>query len=145
MFGHGRSRGIGRADMMAPEESKLSILLVDDESDIRLLLQVRLDLEPDMVVVGSAANGDEAVDECRRLRPHLVVMDLLMPGTDGFEAIAAIHEQVPGTLIVAYSAAAGTFVDRQMAKLGVPLVVKERDSSGLVSVIRSTAAAAGLV
>lgn len=131
--------------MMLPEESKLSILLVDDESDIRLLLQMRLDLEPDMVVIGNAANGDEAVEECRRLRPNLVVMDLLMPGTDGFEAITAIHEQVPGTLIVAYSAAAGSFVDRQMAKLGVPLVVKERDSTGLVEAIRHTAATAGLL
>lgn len=143
--GSGHAPSPGRGEMTAPVDTKLSILLVDDESDIRLLLQVRLDLEPDMVVVGNAADGDEAVDECRRLRPNLVVMDLLMPGTDGFEAIAAIHEQVPNTLIVAYSAAAGSFVDRQMAKLGVPLVVKEQDSSGLVDAIRSTAVSAGLL
>lgn len=131
--------------VMPVEAARLGILLVDDESDVRLLLQVRLDLEPDMVVVGNAGNGDEAIEECRRLRPHLVVMDLLMPGTDGFEAITAIQERSPATLIVAYSAAAGSFVKRQLDRLGVPLVVKERDSAPLVATIRETAATAGLL
>jgi DNA-binding NarL/FixJ family response regulator len=122
------------------EEQTLTILLVDDDPDLRLLLQMRLDLEPDMLVIGCAANGDEALTECRRLSPMLVVMDLLMPGTDGFEAIAAIQAEAPDMLIVAYTGAAGAFVDRQMAKLGVPLVIKESDSRPLVDAIRATAA-----
>lgn len=126
------------------EQQTLTILLVDDDPDLRLLLQMRLDLEPDMLVIGCAGNGDEALHECRRLGPMLVVMDLLMPGTDGFEAIAAIQKEAPDTLIVAYTGAAGTFVDRQMAKLGVPLVIKETDSRPLVYAIRATAATGGL-
>lgn len=130
--------------MSAVEAQTLTILLVDDDPDLRLLLQMRLDLEPDMSVIGCAANGDEAIKECQRLGPMVVVMDLLMPGTDGFEAIGAIRQDAPDTLIVAYSGAGGSFVDRQMAKLGVPLVIKQTDSRPLVDAIRATADTAGL-
>jgi DNA-binding NarL/FixJ family response regulator/class 3 adenylate cyclase len=75
----------------APEESKndanrLSILIVDDQALVRAGFRMILDAENDVEVVGEASNGLEAIDEVRRLRPDIVLMDVRMPELDGIEA-----------------------------------------------------------
>ena len=120
-------------------EGPIRVLLVDDELDLLLLLGIRIDLEPDLRVVGKASNGDEAVEAALRLEPDLVVMDLLMPGTSGFEAIARLREERPGIPIVAYSAVVTDFSKRQVERLCVPLVLKQGNSAPLIEVIRETA------
>ena len=115
------------------------MLLVDDEPDLLLLLGIRFDLEPDLHVIGTARNGNEAVEVAHRLSPDLVVMDLLMPGTDGFEAIARLREELPELPIVAYSAIVTEMSRRQVARHHVPLVLKQGDSAPLIKVIRETA------
>lgn len=115
------------------------MLLVDDEPDLLLLLGIRFDLEPDLKVIGTARNGNEALEVAHRLAPDLVVMDLLMPGTDGFEAIARIRAELPDLPIVAYSAIVSEFSRRQVERHNVPLVLKQGDSTPLIHVIRETA------
>jgi len=117
----------------------IRVLLVDDEPDLLLLLGIRIDLETDMQVAGKASNGEEAVAVAHRLAPDLVVMDLLMPGTSGFEAIAVLRAELPDLPIVAYSAVVSEHSKRQVERLNVPLVLKQGDSAPLIAVIRETA------
>jgi DNA-binding NarL/FixJ family response regulator/class 3 adenylate cyclase len=74
-----------------PEEAqangeRLSILIVDDQALVRAGFRMILDAEDDVEVVGEASNGTEAIDEVRRLRPDIVLMDVRMPELDGIEA-----------------------------------------------------------
>ena len=117
----------------------IRVLLVDDEPDLLLLLGIRFDLEPDLHVIATARNGSEAVEEAHRLSPDLVVMDLLMPGTSGFEAITRLRAELPDLPIVAYSAVVSDFSKRQVERLHVPLVLKQGNSAPLIDVIRATA------
>jgi len=117
----------------------IRVVLVDDEPDLLLLLGIRFDLEPDLHVVGTARNGAEAVEVAHREAPDLVVMDLLMPGTDGFEAIARLRAELPDLPIVAYSAVVSELSRRQVERHHVPLVLKQGDSAPLIDVIRETA------
>lgn len=62
------------------------VLLVDDQDLVRTGLKLMLDAEPDLEVVGEAADGRQGVSAAWQLRPDVVVMDVRMPGTDGIEA-----------------------------------------------------------
>lgn len=78
----------------------IRVLLVDDQSNVRRGLTMRLSLEPDIEVVGEAADGRAAVDAARRLRPSVVLMDVEMPELDGIAATRAIRSALPGTEVV---------------------------------------------
>lgn len=77
---------------MAPESSSrpVRVLLVDDQELVRRGLRMVLEDEPDLQIVGEAADGDQAVRTTALLRPDVVVMDVRMPGTDGVEATRQI-------------------------------------------------------
>ncbi len=64
----------------------IRILLVDDQALVRAGFRMILDAEPEMEVVGEAADGREAIDQCRLLSPDVVLMDIRMPELDGLEA-----------------------------------------------------------
>lgn len=64
----------------------IRILLADDQAMVRTGLRMILEAQSDLVVVGEAADGREAVEQTRRLRPDVVLMDVRMPGLDGLEA-----------------------------------------------------------
>jgi len=68
----------------------IRVLIVDDHEVVRMGLRSFLETEPDIRVVGEAANGKEAVSAARELQPDIVLMDLLMPVMSGVEATAAI-------------------------------------------------------
>lgn len=68
----------------------IRLVLADDHAIFRAGLRALLELESDLDVVGEAADGAEAVEKARALRPHIVVMDLSMPGTNGLEATRRI-------------------------------------------------------
>jgi two-component system response regulator NreC len=69
----------------------IRILLVDDHAVLRAGLRALLEVESGFLVVGEAATGEEGVMKAQQLRPHVVVMDLSMPGMGGLEAVRQIH------------------------------------------------------
>jgi DNA-binding NarL/FixJ family response regulator len=80
--------------------TRIRVLLVDDHQVVRMGLRAFFDLLPDIDVVGEAADGSEGVAMTRRLRPDVVLMDLLMPNMDGVTAIGRIKAELPETEIV---------------------------------------------
>jgi two-component system, NarL family, response regulator LiaR len=79
----------------------IRILLVDDHSVVRRGLRTFLTYDPELEVVGEAADGVEALRLARELTPDVVLMDLLMPVMDGIEATAAIRRELPETEVLA--------------------------------------------
>ncbi|HET7027067.1 MAG TPA: response regulator transcription factor [Candidatus Limnocylindrales bacterium] len=82
------------------DAAKIRVLIVDDHAVVRMGLRAFFDMLDDIEVVGEASDGSEGVAVARRLRPDVVLMDLLMPNMDGITAIARIKEERPETEIV---------------------------------------------
>ncbi len=79
----------------------ISVLLTDDHQVVRQGIRMVLDLDPELEVVGEASNGEEALRLARRLKPDVVLMDLVMPVMDGVEATGEIRRELPETEVVA--------------------------------------------
>lgn len=114
----------------------IEVVVADDEDDIRLLLKLQL-RQFGISVVGEATDGIEAIDICEATSPHVIILDLLMPNMNGFEAIPELRRRCPDVKIIAYSAVAGDFVRDEMARHDVPLRLKNGDAEPLVSAIRA--------
>jgi two-component system, NarL family, nitrate/nitrite response regulator NarL len=119
-------------------QAPLRVLIADDEPDVRLLLRLAL-RHHDITVTGEAADGLEVLDAVVADPPDAVVLDLLMPRMNGFEVIPELRRSHPEVGIVAYSAVAGDFVRREMARLGIRLVLKSGDPAPLVAALRNAA------
>ncbi|MET8863696.1 response regulator transcription factor [Nonomuraea sp. NPDC049421] len=81
----------------------IRVLLADDHALVRRGFKLMLDAQPDLGVVGEAADGEQAVELSRRLRPHVVLMDLHMPGMDGVRATELITAELPQVRVLALS------------------------------------------
>lgn len=93
----------------------IRVMIVDDHQMVREGLKVLLSTCGDIHVVGEAADGLEAVEECRRLGPDVVLMDVMMPVMDGAAATAAITAACPGTRVIALT----SFVDPEYVQLAL--------------------------
>ena len=78
----------------------IRVVLADDHAVLRAGLRALLEAEPDMAVVGEAANGDEAVEQVRKLHPDVIVMDLAMPGLGGLAATRRISASETETRVL---------------------------------------------
>jgi NarL family two-component system response regulator LiaR len=87
------------ADPRAGSE-KIAVVLVDDHAIVRQGLRTYLELQPDIEVVGEASDGREAVGVVRDTLPDIVLMDLVMPNSDGVEATRAITGMAPSTRVI---------------------------------------------
>jgi NarL family two-component system response regulator LiaR len=82
----------------------IRVLLVDDHEVVAISLVALFDTIDDIVLVGRAGNGVEAIEQTTALTPDVVLMDLLMPVMDGFEATTLIRKHFPTVKIIAMSA-----------------------------------------
>ncbi|WP_028549473.1 helix-turn-helix transcriptional regulator [Paenibacillus sp. UNC451MF] len=92
-------------------EELIRLLIVDDQPFIRESLRTLLDRYQDLNVAGLAEDGEQAVDLCGRLQPHVVLMDLDMPRMDGAEAAKMIKQQWPHIRVLIFT----TFQDTEQA------------------------------
>ena len=86
--------------MTDERDSNLRVLLVDDQSLVRMGFRMVLDAEPDLTVVGEASDGREAVQRAAELRPDIVLMDVRMPGMDGLAATGEIVAARPESRVI---------------------------------------------
>lgn len=79
----------------------IKVLLVDDHAMVRRGLGAFLSIYPDLQLVGEAESGAEALEQCARLQPDVVLMDLVMPEVDGATATAELRRQFPHVKVIA--------------------------------------------
>jgi len=96
-LGAGREAGAGGR--------RISVLVVDDHRMFAESLALLIETEPDIEVVGLAATGEEGVEMASSLSPHVVLLDLELPGIDGVEATRRIAAETPSSRVVLISAA----------------------------------------
>ncbi len=82
---------------------RIRVLIVDDHAVVRQGLRTFLELQPDLAVVGEAAGGTAALELAGRVRPHLILMDLVMPDGDGVTAIRKLRSALPQARILVLS------------------------------------------
>lgn len=121
--------------------NKISVLLVDDHNLVRRGFRRMLEDEPDIDVVGEAADGKEAVKLAKRLRPQVIVMDCAMPEVNGLAATRRILADQPACAILMLSMHSEDTLVRQAMDAGAKgYVLKNAIDLELASAIRRVAA-----
>ena len=118
--------------------AKIRIVVVDDHEVVRHGLRLSLELEPDMMVVGEARTGEEAVQMVVADRPDVVLLDVRLEGADGPEVYRRILEVAPGTAVVMLTNyAQDGFVLRSLMAGAKGYVIKDVQLSELKKMVRS--------
>jgi DNA-binding NarL/FixJ family response regulator len=119
----------------------IRVLLVDDHALLRSALRARLVREDDITPVGEAGTAEQAVVQARALQPDLVLLDLILPRKNGYEAIAEISKVSPQSRFLVVSSQASPSAVRQAVSAGASGYVPKRASDGdLLTAIRRVAA-----
>ena len=122
----------------------IRLFLVDDERNVLRGLRMRLGMEPDMEVVGEAADGRTAVTGVSLVRPDVVLMDVNLPVLDGIDATAALREMVPDCSVVMLSMRDDAETRARARAAGAAgFVAKHEMDTALTAAIRHAAAANG--
>jgi DNA-binding NarL/FixJ family response regulator len=119
---------------------KLRVLLADDHKIVREGLRLLIDSQPDLQVVGEAANGKEVLQQSRVLKPDVVVMDLSMPELNGLQATERLKAEQPELKVVALSAHEDEIYLSQLCKAGAAgYVLKRSAGDELIRAINTVA------
>lgn len=121
--------------------ASIRVLIADDHAIVRIGLSALLGAESDIIVAGTAKDGEEAAREALRLKPDVIVMDLMMPRKSGVEATAEILASLPETRIIVLTTFAASDAIARALELGAAgAVMKTAEDAELISVIRKVAA-----
>ena len=116
----------------------IRIFIADDHALMRVGLRSMLGLESDLEIVGEAADGEDAIRQVRALRPDVVIMDLMMPKTNGVEATRAILQDLPDTkIVILTSFGTSDELRRAVAHGAVGVQPKEDPTENLITSIRT--------
>lgn len=107
---------------MATTISLLSVLVVNDQRDMCEMWQRMIDMTPGMACPAYAIDGETALEMVDEHHPHVVFMDMLMPGMTGDEATRYIQERFPDTVVILYSAYGNT--EQQARQAGADAFVE---------------------
>lgn len=111
--------------MPAEDEKRVGLLIVDDDASMRDLLRLTFELHPRFEVLAEAANGADAVTAAGTYQPDAVILDVMMPGTDGLEALPKILGVSPDSKIIVFSAYATVPIVQQALEAGASLVLEK--------------------
>jgi pilus assembly protein CpaE len=122
---------------MSAGEERIRVLIVDDIPETRENLKKMLYFESDMEIVGTASSGDEAIELSKQAKPHVVLMDINMPGVDGIAASEAITRAVPYAQIVMMSVQSeADYLRRSMLAGARDFLTKPFGMDELISTVR---------
>jgi DNA-binding NarL/FixJ family response regulator len=117
---------------------QIKILTVDDHPLLRQGIAAVIQGEKDMLIVGEAANGREAIEIFRRQRPDVTLMDLQMPDLNGIDTITSIRQEHPQARIIVLTTYEGDALARRALKAGVAgYILKDMIRTELLAAIRS--------
>ena len=116
---------------------KIRVLLADDHKILRQGVRLLIDSQTDMEVVGEAKTGREAIEEARRLKPDVVVMDVSMPELNGIEGTRQICDEMKHTRVLALSMHKDAVYVREILRAGARgYLLKDSEDDDLVRAIR---------
>jgi NarL family two-component system response regulator LiaR len=120
---------------------RIRVMIVDDHAVVRSGLGAFLSVTPDFELVGEAEGGDEAVVRCGLLKPDVVLMDLMMPGTNGVAATRLIGEKYESVKVIALTSFhEDTLVQDALQAGAIGYLMKNVSAHELASAIRSAVA-----
>ncbi|MEU8174922.1 response regulator transcription factor [Microbispora hainanensis] len=115
----------------------IRVVLAEDQSMVRGALASLLGLEPDIEVVGEAADGEEVIAVAEAIRPDIALLDIEMPGRDGISAAEELRRRVPGCRVVILTTFGRPgYLRRAMEAGAVAFLVKDSPASELAAAIR---------
>ena len=118
----------------------IRILLVEDNDVFREALELLLGMRADIDVVGSIGDGAAAAEECRRVKPDVVIMDYRLPGLDGVQATIAVREACPDVGVVVLTASANEREIEALYAAGASAcMTKDRELDEIVDAIKAAA------
>ena len=122
-------------------QKRVRVLIAEDHGTMREGMRLLVGREPDMEVVGEAADGREALRLARELRPDVVLMDISMPGMDGLQATRGLQETSPEVKVLALTRHADYGFLTEMLRAGAKgYVLKQSPSADLIQAVRAVAA-----
>lgn len=121
--------------------SRTTIVLADDHPVVRQGLRVLLEAEPDFAIVGEAADGLEVAPLVERLKPNVLVLDLMLPGLNGLEVTRQVHQRTPQTRVIILSMYGNeAYVLEALRKGAAGYVLKAASGAELVRGVREVLA-----
>lgn len=115
----------------------IHVLIVDDHALVRMGIRRLLEDAPDISVIGEAENGERALEFIRSNKPDVVLLDMKMPGIDGWEVTRRLHKSYPDIKVIAVTASSTDTLPARILQLGaMGYLTKESGSRDLTSAIR---------
>lgn len=116
---------------------KIRVLIADDHAIVRMGLRTLFESKPGFEVVGEAKNGDEVIKRAQKLKPDIVIMDLLMPVIDGIEATRILHERSPSiNILILTTSTISDNLSRAIQNGARGIVIKTSDNNELLQAVR---------
>ena len=131
---------------IGPLHRSVAILLADDHVLFRQALRHLLESEPDFKVVGEAGSGANIEEVVRRVKPDVILMDIVMPDVDGLEATRRIKQEMPGAKVIILTMFVENSYISRAARAGADAFIsKNSDSDKVISAIRAVSRGESLI
>ena len=122
--------------MVAKQPHQIRLIIVDGKATVRAGMRMRLALEPEIEVVGEAADARGGVALAEHLQPDVILLDVALPGSDGITAIARLRQVAPRSAVVVVTLHGGDVRGRAMAAGAAAFVGKHEADDALLAAIR---------
>lgn len=124
----------------------IRIMLVDDQAIVREGMRSMVSVEPDMIVVGEASSGREALALGCQLLPDIILLDIRMPGMDGLVALGHLKRDLPRTSVIMVTLYDNyDYLERAVAAGAAGYILKDASRDELIRAVRVTAAGGAII